>query len=113
MIRSRAARVDDWHASAEAAPLHDDTPPASHRTDDGEYYTVFTESSGPAPATIERVYVPVSKAWTCDSELVTVAPRHVETRRQGGGQLTHSGGQTASDRPASRGGSDSTSPRTP
>lgn len=92
-------RVDSWHASAKAAPLHDDDPPASHQTDDGDYYTVLTESSGPAPATVERVHVPVSKAWTCDTELVTVAPRHVDTRRKGGGQLTHFAGQTTGDGP--------------
>ena len=92
-------RVDSWHASAKAAPLHDDDPPASHQTDDGDYYTVLTESSGPAPATIERVYVPVSKAWTCDTELVTVAPRHVETRRRGAGQLTHFAGRTDGEGP--------------
>ena len=92
-------RVDDWHASAEAVPLHDDDPPANYRTADGEYYTVVTDSSGPAPATIERVYVPVSKAWCCDTELVTVAPRHVETSRRGGARLTHFAGVTTGESP--------------
>jgi hypothetical protein len=95
-------RVDNWHVSAEAAPLHDDDPPASHETDDGTYYTVLGESSGPAPATIERVYVPVSRAWTCDTELVTVAPRHVETRRKGGRRLTHFAGVTSGETPTDR-----------
>jgi hypothetical protein len=92
-------RVDDWHASAEAAPLHDADPPANYLTDDGEYYTVVTDSSGPAPETIERVHVPVSKAWTCDTELVTVAPRHAETRRRGGERLAHFVGVTTGEGP--------------
>ncbi|MFC5365315.1 hypothetical protein [Salinirubrum litoreum] len=95
-------RIDDWHASAEAAPLHDDDPPATHETDDGVYYTVISELSGPAPATIERVYVPVSKAWSCDTELVTVTPRHVETGRRGGRRLTHFAGVTSGDGPNDR-----------
>jgi hypothetical protein len=93
-------RVTDWHASAEAAPLRDDDPPASRETDDSDYYTVITEVSGPAPATIERVYVPVSKAWTCDTELVTVVPRRVETHRKDDGQLTHFAGKTAGEAPS-------------
>lgn len=95
-------RIDTWHASAEAAPLHDDDPPATRATDDGAYYTVVTPSSGPAPATIERLYVPVSKAWAGDTELVTVAPRHVDTRRRGGGRLTHFAGSTNGAGPGDR-----------